>query len=86
MNEREMTPNSDIAFGIREALDDDGFGRFARRDFELIYDEVGNRRLRRVGRARSRTLGIGRSIVEPGGARTEFRYASGQVAKRMPNT
>ena len=27
---------------------------------------------------------IGMTLVEPGGARTEFRYASAQVAKRMP--
>ena len=29
-------------------------------------------------------FGIGMTIVEPGGARTEFRYGSAQVAKLMP--
>jgi len=29
-------------------------------------------------------FGIGMTIVEPGGARTEFRYGSAQVAKAMP--
>ena len=29
-------------------------------------------------------FGIGVTIVEPGGARTEFRYASAQVAEPMP--
>ena len=29
-------------------------------------------------------FGIGMTIVEPGGARTEFRYRSAQVAKAMP--
>ena len=29
-------------------------------------------------------FGIGVTIVEPGGARTEFRYGSAQVAKLMP--
>jgi NAD(P)-dependent dehydrogenase (short-subunit alcohol dehydrogenase family) len=29
-------------------------------------------------------FGIGLTIVEPGGARTEFRYASAQVANLMP--
>lgn len=29
-------------------------------------------------------FGIGMTIVEPGGARTEFRYGSAQVAARMP--
>ena len=29
-------------------------------------------------------FGIGITIVEPGGARTEFRYASAQVASPMP--
>ncbi len=29
-------------------------------------------------------LGIGMTIVEPGGARTEFRYGSAQIAERMP--
>ena len=29
-------------------------------------------------------FGIGMTIVEPGGARTEFRYGSAQVAKPMP--
>jgi NAD(P)-dependent dehydrogenase (short-subunit alcohol dehydrogenase family) len=30
------------------------------------------------------SFGIGMTIVEPGGARTEFRYGSAQVAKLMP--
>jgi len=30
------------------------------------------------------SFGIGMTIVEPGGARTEFRYASAQVAQLMP--
>lgn len=30
------------------------------------------------------SLGIGMTIVEPGGARTEFRHGSAQVAKLMP--
>ncbi len=30
------------------------------------------------------SFGIGLTIVEPGGARTEFRYGSAQVAKLMP--
>ena len=30
------------------------------------------------------SFGIGMTIVEPGGARTEFRYGSAQVAKPMP--
>jgi len=30
------------------------------------------------------SFGIGVTIVEPGGARTEFRYGSAQVADRMP--
>jgi len=30
------------------------------------------------------SFGIGVTIVEPGGARTEFRYGSAQVAKAMP--
>ncbi len=30
------------------------------------------------------SFGIGVTIVEPGGARTEFRYGSAQVAKLMP--
>jgi NAD(P)-dependent dehydrogenase (short-subunit alcohol dehydrogenase family) len=30
------------------------------------------------------SFGIGVTIVEPGGARTEFRYGSSQVAKSMP--
>jgi NAD(P)-dependent dehydrogenase (short-subunit alcohol dehydrogenase family) len=30
------------------------------------------------------SFGIGMTIVEPGGARTEFRYGSAQVAERMP--
>ena len=30
------------------------------------------------------SFGIGMTIVEPGGARTEFRYGSGQVADLMP--
>jgi NAD(P)-dependent dehydrogenase (short-subunit alcohol dehydrogenase family) len=30
------------------------------------------------------SFGIGLSIVEPGGARTEFRYGSAQLAKLMP--
>jgi len=30
------------------------------------------------------SLGIGMTIVEPGGARTEFRYGGAQVAKPMP--
>jgi NAD(P)-dependent dehydrogenase (short-subunit alcohol dehydrogenase family) len=29
------------------------------------------------------SFGIGMTIVEPGGARTEFRYGSAQVAKHM---
>ena len=29
-------------------------------------------------------FGIGMTIVEPGGARTEFRYGSAQVAELMP--
>jgi NAD(P)-dependent dehydrogenase (short-subunit alcohol dehydrogenase family) len=30
------------------------------------------------------SFGIGMTIVEPGGARTEFRYGSAQVSKAMP--
>lgn len=30
------------------------------------------------------SFGIGMTIVEPGGARTEFRYGSAQVADLMP--
>src|SRR5512137_1012864 len=30
------------------------------------------------------SFGIGMTIVEPGGARTEFRYGSAQVAKLLP--
>ena len=30
------------------------------------------------------SFGIGMTIVEPGGARTEFRYGSAQVAELMP--
>lgn len=33
---------------------------------------------------RSRPFGIDVTIVEPGGARTEFRYGSARVAKLMP--
>jgi NAD(P)-dependent dehydrogenase (short-subunit alcohol dehydrogenase family) len=29
-------------------------------------------------------FGIGMTLVEPGGARTEFRYGSAQVAEKMP--
>jgi NAD(P)-dependent dehydrogenase (short-subunit alcohol dehydrogenase family) len=29
-------------------------------------------------------FGIGMTLVEPGGARTEFRYASAEIAKKMP--
>jgi NAD(P)-dependent dehydrogenase (short-subunit alcohol dehydrogenase family) len=31
------------------------------------------------------SFGIGMTIVEPGGARTEFRYGSAQVTELMPN-
>ena len=31
-------------------------------------------------------FGIGMTIVEPGGARTEFRYGSAQVAQFLPTT
>jgi hypothetical protein len=41
---------------------------------------VGHRGLLRVRRRGGHPFGIGVTIVEPGGARTEFRYGSAQAA------
>ena len=45
---------------------------------------MGSRGFRRIGRPGGGPFGIGVTIVEPGGARTEFRYGSAQVAGLLP--